>query len=131
MANNQSSSFEDTCNFTCDTGYELTSSSLRVCQADGSWSGSPVSCTILKCPSSSLPVNSILPGDCNETYKTVCELQCEEGFSGNGNPLYVCDVSNNGALLMWTAVREDWSCQISGIECVMFPVVLYCWHVSP
>ena len=32
-------SFEDTCSFTCNTGYELSVSYTRTCQSDGSWSG--------------------------------------------------------------------------------------------
>ena len=38
-------SYEDTCSFTCDTGYELTGSDTRTCQSDGSWSGTDVMCT--------------------------------------------------------------------------------------
>ena len=30
----------DTCSFTCNTGYELTGSDTRICQRNGSWSGS-------------------------------------------------------------------------------------------
>ena len=37
-------SFEDTCSFTCNTGYELTGSDTRTCQSDGSWSGSETLC---------------------------------------------------------------------------------------
>ena len=37
-------SYEDTCNFTCNTGYELTGSNTRTCQSDGSWSGSDDVC---------------------------------------------------------------------------------------
>ena len=37
-------SYEDACNFTCDTGYELTGSDTRTCQSDGSWSGSEATC---------------------------------------------------------------------------------------
>ena len=37
-------SYEDTCSFTCSTGYELTGSDTRTCQSDGNWSGSDVVC---------------------------------------------------------------------------------------
>ena len=38
-------SYEDTCNLTCNTGYELTGSDTRTCQSNGSWSGIEVLCT--------------------------------------------------------------------------------------
>ena len=38
-------SYKDTCNFTCNTGYELTGNDTRTCQSDGSWSGSDVMCS--------------------------------------------------------------------------------------
>ena len=37
-------SYEDTCSFTCNTGYELTGSDTRTCQSDESWSGSDATC---------------------------------------------------------------------------------------
>ena len=37
-------SYEDTCSFTCNTGYELTGSNTRTCQSNGSWSGTDISC---------------------------------------------------------------------------------------
>ena len=37
-------SYEDTCSFTCNTGYEPTGSETRTCQSDGSWSGSDSVC---------------------------------------------------------------------------------------
>ena len=37
-------SYEDNCSFTCNTGYELTSSDTRTCQSDESWSGTEVVC---------------------------------------------------------------------------------------
>ena len=36
--------YEDTCNFTCNTGYVITGSNTRTCQSDGSWSGSIAMC---------------------------------------------------------------------------------------
>ena len=37
-------SYEDTCSFTCNTGYELTGSDTRICESDGSWSDSDDVC---------------------------------------------------------------------------------------
>ena len=37
-------SYEDSCSFTCNTGYELTGSDTRTCQSDGSWNGSDDVC---------------------------------------------------------------------------------------
>ena len=45
LINNLSFSYEDTCNFTCNTGYKLTGSNTRSCQSDGSWSGTDTVCT--------------------------------------------------------------------------------------
>ena len=36
--------FNDQCTFTCDEGYERKGSSVRTCQADGTWSGTAASC---------------------------------------------------------------------------------------
>ena len=37
-------SYQDTCSITCNTGYELTGSDTRICQSDGTWSGSADVC---------------------------------------------------------------------------------------
>ena len=107
------SSYEDTCSFTCNTGYELTGSTERTCQSDGSWSGLPVSCIIMECSSSSLPMNSMLAESCSSTYQSMCELQCQEGFIGTGDPLYVCDVLSNGSSVLWMIAETtvSWRCQ--------------------
>ena len=36
---------EDTCSFTCNTGYELTGNDSRTCQSNGNWSGSEITCS--------------------------------------------------------------------------------------
>jgi len=39
-------SYEDTCSYTCNTGYELTGSDTRTCQSNGNWSESDIGCVI-------------------------------------------------------------------------------------
>ena len=46
LGDNLVPSYEDTCSFTCDTGYVLTGSDTRTCQSDGSWNGSTTMCEI-------------------------------------------------------------------------------------
>ena len=103
------------CGFTCNTGYELTGSNERTCQSNGSWSGSSVSCIIMECSSSSLPMNSMLAESCSSTYQSMCELQCQEGFNGTGDPSYVCDVLSNGSSVMWMAEGNVWRCERGNI----------------
>ena len=38
-------SYEDTCSFTCSIGYILSGSTIRSCQANGSWNGTHTRCT--------------------------------------------------------------------------------------
>ena len=104
-------SYEDTCSFTCNTGYELTGSNIRTCQGNGNWSGSPVSCIIMECLSSSLPMNSMLAESCSNTYQSMCELQCQEGFNGTGDPSYVCDVVTDRSSVMWIVEGDAWRCE--------------------
>ena len=42
-------SFEDTCTFTCNSGYEVRGSSMRTCQSDESWSGMTTTCARGRC----------------------------------------------------------------------------------
>ena len=37
--------YNDTCNFTCNTGYEIIGDEARTCQSDGSWSGNEIICS--------------------------------------------------------------------------------------
>ena len=108
----------DTCSFTCNTGYELTGSDIRTCLSDGSWLGSPVSCIIMNCTSSSLPMNSMLAESCSSTYQSMCELQCQEGFNGTGDQSYLCDVLSVGSKVMWMADGDVLRCE-RGWFCIL------------
>ena len=102
-----------TCNFSCDIGYKINddSSIQRTCQSNGSWNGSLTICKIKKCSKSSLPKNSKLAPSCSDKYKSQCSLQCKEGFTGIGDSLYMCEVSENESSPSWITVGDQaWNC---------------------
>ena len=105
----------DTCNFTCNRGYNLTGSAQRTCRSNGSWSGSLASCTIKECLdlSSLVKLNGTLSQSCNRTYLSVCKLQCQEGFNDTEDSVYlVCNVSNDELSAVWQKIsNETWSCK--------------------
>ena len=45
LGNDRVPSYGDTCSFTCNSGYELTSNVTRMCQSDGSWNGDDLETT--------------------------------------------------------------------------------------
>ena len=111
-------SYEDRCSYTCNTGFELAGSQ-RICQSDGRWSGLPVSCIVMECPLSALPMNSMFSESCSSTYQSECELQCQEGYNGIGDPSYMCDVLNDGSSVMWMAKGDVWRCE-RGINIIVY-----------
>jgi len=44
LADDGTPSYEDTCSFTCNTGYQLNGSATRTCESNGRWSGSDTMC---------------------------------------------------------------------------------------
>ena len=71
-----------------------------------------MSCTIMNCTLSSLPMNSMLAESCSSTYQSMCDLQCEEGFFGIGDPSYVCNMLSDGSV-MWITSGGGWCCERS------------------
>lgn len=72
----------DVATYTCDAGRVLTGnggSSIRVCQADGSWTGSDPSCEEIVSPC--VPNPCLNGGTCNAT-GTTFECECAQGFEG-------------------------------------------------
>ena len=103
----------DSCKFVCDTGYKLKRSSSveRTCQSNGSWNGSEAKCNIKRCNESSLPKNSKLYPSCRNRYTSQCRLQCQEGFTGIGNSLYMCNISEHESSPSWKMVGDQpWNC---------------------
>ena len=83
----------------------MTGSSSRQCVSNGSWSGDPVTCTILKCNDPEVEIaNSQSVGVCNVTYGSSCSLNCSSGFTASGNGEHVCDVNDEDTSVKWRGV---------------------------
>ncbi len=82
-----------TATYTCSTGYTLSGSSTRSCQANGAWSGIAPTCDTVQCPELFNPSGGI--------------VQIISRIPGKGRALYQCNPGN----LVGSVLR---SCQING-----------------
>jgi len=67
----------------------------------------------------------MLAESCNSTYQSMCELQCQKGFDGTGDPSYVCDVLNDGSLITWKAQEDTWRCERGTVVMMMCKIYKY------
>ena len=106
------STFQDTCTYYCNRGYQLEGDRQTKCTADGTWSSKPVTCIALKCNDPKVEItNSQLVGTCNVTYGSRCLLYCSSDFSVSGNGEHVCDdVNDDGTLVKWRSVGSKFTC---------------------
>ena len=101
--------FQDTCAYYCNRGYQLEGKRQTKCNADGTWSSEPVTCTILKCNDPEVEIaNSQSVGVCNVTYGSSCSLNCSSGFTASGNGEHVCDDVNDE--VKWRSVGSNFTC---------------------
>ena len=94
--------YGETAIHSCDAGYELGGDALRVCQADGSWSGTVATCDPLDCGT----LEDIEFGSVSvvlTTFGASAIYSCEQGYEILGVAERVC--STDGA---WS--REEPSC---------------------
>ncbi|GAA6075417.1 sushi, von Willebrand factor type A, EGF and pentraxin domain-containing protein 1 isoform X2 [Tachysurus ichikawai] len=88
MCNNQ---FNSACGVRCLAGFELQGSSIRLCQADGTWSGAPSICTARSCPVLSTPQHGQL--NCStgvSSSQLECAVRCQKGFRLEGKARLTC-----------------------------------------
>uniref|UniRef100_A0A1X7V3D2 Uncharacterized protein n=1 Tax=Amphimedon queenslandica TaxID=400682 RepID=A0A1X7V3D2_AMPQE len=99
----------NTCHYTCNSGYVLSDSSSRTCQPNGHWSGIPPYCSPLPCPTLTSPSNGYLQLPCDGVYQSQCTVRCFDGYklaSTNGTLSTVtCDLSSKNRT-MWSNTEE-------------------------
>ncbi|XP_010632290.1 P-selectin [Fukomys damarensis] len=89
-------SYKSTCHFTCDEGFSLSGSERLDCAPTGQWTGSPPTCTAIKCPELSAPQWGSL--DCSQAYGEFsagsrCHFSCDQGFKLEGSNNVECTTS--------------------------------------
>ena len=91
--NGATSVFQNTCTFSCNTGYELRGSIIGTCLANQSWSGGDPICVALNCSTSPPLDNSQLQSPCDTQYQSTCTTDCVDGYTGVGGS-YTCVVTD-------------------------------------
>ncbi|XP_071163472.1 receptor-type tyrosine-protein phosphatase alpha-like isoform X2 [Mytilus edulis] len=91
--------YNDNVKFTCDKGYELSSStnitSNIICQSDGTWSEIQPNCTGVLC--SSIPdIAFMLPQNSTEyRFPSSVNISCKEGYEIKGTTMLQCQTDGN------------------------------------
>uniref|UniRef100_A0A3B1IYC1 Selectin E n=1 Tax=Astyanax mexicanus TaxID=7994 RepID=A0A3B1IYC1_ASTMX len=89
-------SYQSTCEFSCQEGYTLTSSSSSklMCEATGQWNDSKPICEAILCPGLEDPANGRMTcsGE-RSSYGSICSFSCNEGFQLKGTPEVSCTES--------------------------------------
>ncbi|XP_065899293.1 uncharacterized protein [Dysidea avara] len=90
-------STNDNCDFTCDNGFELSGSDTRICQSDGSWSGSNVTCIRVRCLPPTNGALNCVPGTTGLIGDT-CAFQCNAGYVRQGSVIGACLADGNWSM---------------------------------
>uniref|UniRef100_A0A3B4ZYB2 E-selectin n=1 Tax=Stegastes partitus TaxID=144197 RepID=A0A3B4ZYB2_9TELE len=86
-------SYNSTCEFRCDDGYELTGDARMHCDHSGQWTASVPACTVIKCPAIISPATgSVTCVDAVEPFSfgSRCDFTCREGFYLTGDEALTC-----------------------------------------
>lgn len=86
--------YDAACGVRCQQGYDLQGTGIRLCQADGTWSGTPASCHVRTCPPLSRPPHGFLK--CTEggaSYRAECQLGCDRGYRLEGESRLICQAN--------------------------------------
>ena len=74
---------DESCNYTCQAGYNLTGSIMRTCQLDHTWSGHPTSCSPKQCVELVGQNHAFVVTPCGQDFNTACNVLCDDGYRIN------------------------------------------------
>ncbi|EDL80492.1 rCG30855 [Rattus norvegicus] len=79
--------------FSCEAGHMLRGSSERVCQANGSWSGSQPECGVISCGNPGTPSNARVVFSDGLVFSSSIVYECREGYYSTGLLSRHCSVN--------------------------------------
>ncbi|XP_026693188.2 sushi, von Willebrand factor type A, EGF and pentraxin domain-containing protein 1-like isoform X4 [Ciona intestinalis] len=106
--------FSSNCQFVCEVGFNIIGSKARVCQSDGSWSGSAASCEIVTCSALDVPENGRMRCADGNNFESTCHFTCNIGYELIGTSSRTCMESS-----AWNG--EATSCQLITCDEVTAP----------
>ncbi|KAI3375735.1 hypothetical protein L3Q82_004034 [Scortum barcoo] len=87
--------FDAACGIRCKPDFDLQGTSIRLCQADGTWSGTPASCRVRSCPPLSRPQHGFLRcSDGGASHRAECQVGCERGYKLEGSSRLTCQADS-------------------------------------
>ncbi|XP_028329615.1 sushi, von Willebrand factor type A, EGF and pentraxin domain-containing protein 1 isoform X2 [Gouania willdenowi] len=87
--------FDAACGVRCLPGFNLQGTSIRLCQADGSWSGTPASCRVRSCSPLPRPPHGFLRcSDGGASYRAQCQAGCDRGYRLEGDNRLTCQANS-------------------------------------
>ncbi|KAK9524849.1 hypothetical protein VZT92_017214 [Zoarces viviparus] len=87
--------FDAACGVRCQPDYELQGTGIRLCQADGIWSGTPASCRVRSCSPLARPQHGFLRcSDGVASHRAECQAGCERGYRLEGDSRLTCQADS-------------------------------------
>ncbi|XP_035690033.1 CUB and sushi domain-containing protein 3-like [Branchiostoma floridae] len=98
-------SYGNVATFTCDSGYSLSGSATRTCQADTTWSTASPTCEAGLCPTLPNPTNGVVSG--TNSLGDVATFTCNSGYNLVGGSTRTCqtDLTWSGSSPTCNAVQ--------------------------
>uniref|UniRef100_A0A0E9WYB0 Sushi domain-containing protein n=1 Tax=Anguilla anguilla TaxID=7936 RepID=A0A0E9WYB0_ANGAN len=110
------------CEFHCEEGYRLTTSSKLRCELGGQWTDSQPQCEAIDCEELNHPshgfINCFHPFG-NYSYRSECQFSCEDGYQLVGSRTIQCTASRE-----WSAAPPHCKAHLDPVIVVLVAVLV-------
>jgi hypothetical protein len=103
--------YNSTATYSCSTGYNISSTTPRTCQANGEWSGTAPTCTLVDCLALTAPDHGSVSAPIT-TYNSTATYSCTTGYLLTGDSTRTCQVSG-----LWSGTAPTCVVDCGGVTC--------------